>query len=167
MINVCIFPAFQDETHAGREVDCSKERPTAGKVCKVDTKNAFGPCNKNNNYGFLEKKPCIFLKLNKIFSWLPEYYDKNDLPDKMPQDLKEHIKTANTKKLVWVSCEGEDPADKEHIGEVKYYTSQGFNGFNGNFYPFEKQDGYKQPLVAVQFANATSELIKTANFILP
>lgn len=150
---------FQDETHSSREVDCSTNRPPAGKVCKVDTKNAFGPCNKNNNYGFLEKKPCIFLKLNKIFSWKPEYYDKNDLPGNMPDTLKSHIQKASTNEVVWVSCEGEYPADKEHIGELQYFTSQGNFGFNGNFYPFEKQDGYKQPLVAVQFKNATQGVI--------
>lgn len=147
------------EEIGSNEVDCAKNKPESGKVCKVDIKNAFGPCNRENSYGYLEKKPCIFLKLNKIFSWKPEYYDKNDLPGNMPDTLKSHIQKASTNEVVWVSCEGEYPADKEHIGELQYFTSQGNFGFNGNFYPFEKQDGYKQPLVAVQFKNATQGVI--------
>lgn len=124
----------------------------------MDTQKGFGPCNPANDYGYLEKKPCIFLKLNKIYAWEPRYYDKADLPLSMPKDLKNHIEAAVTEKMVWVSCEGEDPADKENIGELRYYTDHGYNGFNGNFYPFENQEGYLQPLVAVQFMNVTSKL---------
>lgn len=113
-------------------------------------------------------QPCIFLKLNKIFDWEPEYYEDDDkLPENMPEDLQKHIKLANSpKEVVWVSCEGEYPADKEHIGTLKYYTPQGFQGFNGNFYPYSMQTGYKQPLVAVQFTSATSEYIGRAFFLV-
>lgn len=55
---------------------------------------------------------------------------------------------------VWVSCEGENPADKEFIGAVEYIPFQGFPGY---FYPFLGVENYVSPLVAVHFKNITSE----------
>ncbi|CRK86547.1 CLUMA_CG000063, isoform A [Clunio marinus] len=132
-------------------------------ICKVNLEK-YGKCsydpstNKNPNFGFDEGKPCVFLKLNKIFNWIPEYYNNaSDLPENMPPQLKKHIiGQKKMKDVVWVSCEGENPADKEHIRELKYYTfddnaQQGFNGF---FYPFNTNQ-YNQPLVAVRFEDIT------------
>jgi hypothetical protein len=47
-----------------------------------------------------------------------------------------------------VSCEGENPADIENVGPVKYYPRQGFPGY---YYPYENSEGYLSPLVAVHF----------------
>lgn len=49
---------------------------------------------------------------------------------------------------VWVSCEGENAADIENIGPVKYYPRRGFPGY---YYPYENSEGYLSPLVAVHF----------------
>ena len=53
---------------------------------------------------------------------------------------------------IWVSCEGENPADIENIGPVKYYPRRGFPGY---YYPFENSEGYLSPLVAVNFERPT------------
>ncbi|XP_065343929.1 sodium/potassium-transporting ATPase subunit beta-2-like isoform X1 [Cloeon dipterum] len=124
--------------------------PPTGKVCEVDVKNWY-PCNTENNYDFHKGSPCIFLKLNKIYDWVPDYFnDTANLPDKMPNKLKEHIKNVPQKELntVWVSCEGENPADIENIGAVDYIPKWGFPGY---FYPYENSEGYLSPLVAVHF----------------
>lgn len=55
---------------------------------------------------------------------------------------------------VWVSCEGENPADIENIGSVKYYPK---NGFPYYFFPYENTDGYLSPLVAVHFERPKSK----------
>lgn len=55
---------------------------------------------------------------------------------------------------VWVSCEGENPADKEFIGTVEYLPYQGFPGY---YYPFLDKRHYLSPLVAVHFKNITRE----------
>lgn len=61
------------------------------KVCEVDLSH-FGPCSPKNGYGFNNSQPCIFLKLNKIYGWNPQFYDNvNELPDEMPEDLKKYI----------------------------------------------------------------------------
>lgn len=81
----------------------------------------------------------------------------------MPKALKEHIKSRarDPKKLevVWVSCEGENPADIENLGNVTVYKSMGGEqGFLGKYFPFRMAPGYLQPLVAVRFESVKSKL---------
>ncbi|EDX04013.1 GD22540 [Drosophila simulans] len=127
--------------------------PPKGQVCDVDIKT-WSPCTKENNYSYHKSAPCIFLKLNKIYGWIPEYYNKsNDLPVSMPASLKTYIaeveKTQPEKlNTIWVSCEGENPADQENIGAVNYLPIRGFPGY---FYPYQNSEGYLSPLVAVHF----------------
>lgn len=74
-------------------------------------------------------------------------------------DLKEHIanlKANHSQQLntVWVSCEGENPADQENIGPISYIPRRGFPGY---FYPFENSEGYLSPLVAIHFVRPRSK----------
>lgn len=67
------------------------QEPPKGQVCDVDIKS-WAPCVQENNYNYHRSAPCIFLKLNKIFDWVPHYYnDTVNLPEIMPDDLKKHI----------------------------------------------------------------------------
>lgn len=59
-----------------------------------------------------------------------------------------------------MSCEGENPADIENIGPVKYYPRRGFPGY---FYPFENSEGYLSPLVAVHFERPVRKCLKFEN----
>lgn len=66
-------------------------RPSEGKVCEIDI-SSYNPCTTDNEYNYKKSAPCIFLKLNKIFNWKPDFYnDTNKLPKSMPEDLKTHI----------------------------------------------------------------------------
>ncbi|KYN37501.1 Sodium/potassium-transporting ATPase subunit beta-2 [Trachymyrmex septentrionalis] len=135
--------------------------PPPGKVCDVDVKNWY-PCTKENRYNYHKSAPCIFLKLNKIYGWRPDFYnDTEHLPEKMPLDLKEHIaslKGNNSLQLntIWVSCEGENPADQENIGPINYLPRRGFPGY---FYPYENSEGYLSPLVAVHFVRPRTGIL--------
>lgn len=53
---------------------------------------------------------------------------------------------------VWISCEGENPADVENIGPIEYYPRQGFPGY---YFPYENSEGYLSPLVAIHFTKPT------------
>ena len=65
--------------------------PPKGQVCDVDIKN-WSPCTKENNYSYHKSSPCVFLKLNKIYGWIPEFYNESTkLPDAMPKNLKTYI----------------------------------------------------------------------------
>lgn len=60
-----------------------------------------------------------------------------------------------------VSCEGENPADIEHLGKnIEYRSFKGEQGFHGNYFPFMNTKGYLQPLVAVQFLSVKRTLGK-------
>ena len=65
--------------------------PKHGEVCLVDYKS-FGICNNKNHFNYHKSGPCIFLKLNRIYGWVPEYYnDTNELPINMPKQLRDYI----------------------------------------------------------------------------
>lgn len=66
---------------------------------------SWGPCVHENGFAYNKSTPCVFLKLNKIFGWKPQFYDTADsLPSAMPKDLVEHIRnmTAYDKNYVSV-----------------------------------------------------------------
>ncbi|CAH0749310.1 unnamed protein product [Diatraea saccharalis] len=132
--------------------DCDFNKlPPPGKVCDVDVRD-WEPCIEENHFSFHKSSPCIFLKLNRIYGWRPEYYnDTSRLPEDMPPELQMEIRNItnynrNYANMVWVSCHGETPADRENIGPVKYLPYPGFPGY---FYPYENAEGYLSPLVAV------------------
>lgn len=66
--------------------------------------NAFGPCSKENGYGYQRGQPCIFLSLEKRDDWKPDFYNNvNDLPEQMPSHTIGFIKSssyANNRTLV-------------------------------------------------------------------
>lgn len=143
-----------DEEKASNRMDCDADNhPKDGKVCKVDVSQQFGVCTKSNQYGYTKGTPCVFLKLNKIYGWNPEYYNRSsDLPANMPTDLQDLIKKydENDKKheIIWVSCEGENPADIENLGPINYIPTRGFPGY---YFPFLNQKNYLPPVLAIHF----------------
>jgi len=135
--------------------------PPPGKVCDVNIKS-FQKCTHENHYSYHKNSPCIFLKLNKIYGWIPAFFnDTENMPAKMPKQLIEVIRATKARNplelnTVWVSCEGENPADVENIGPVEYYPQQGFPGF---YYPYENSEGYLSPLVAIHFTRPVRGII--------
>lgn len=131
-----------------------KTPPTGGNVCAVEV-NKLAPCVAEDGYSYNKSAPCIFIKLNRIYGWVPEYYDDiNELPEDMPSDLVDHIKSLlpEERKQVWISCNGLLPADVESIGPINYIQNRGLASY---YYPYTNKLGYLSPLVAVQFARPT------------
>ncbi|XP_060650806.1 sodium/potassium-transporting ATPase subunit beta-2 [Drosophila nasuta] len=156
------FLKAYDDLPKKNQVNCSFENPPIdGKVCGIDIQS-FSPCTADNNFGYHVARPCIFLKLNKIYNWVPAIYnDSKALPNDMPEELKQHIKEKqslrpNETGVVWVSCEGENPADVENIKARDYYPRMGFPHY---YFPFKNIEGYIPPIVAVQFTVETGVLI--------
>jgi sodium/potassium-transporting ATPase subunit beta len=56
--------------------------------------------------------------------------------------------------MIWVSCEGENPADIENLGPVNYIPKRGFPGY---YFPFMNQRGYQPPVLAINFERPKSE----------
>jgi len=149
------------------------KRANDDKFCFVDVEKMKGCISTaQDQYGYTGgiSKPCVLIKLNKIYGWKPvPYMTEKDLAvaadRKMPHELIEMIKKLNVsnpiekRKLdtIWVSCEGENPADKENMGPLKFYApgfgDENFPGIPGYYFPYLKQNGYQAPFVFVRFEN--------------
>jgi sodium/potassium-transporting ATPase subunit beta len=118
----------------------------------------LGPCGEYP-YGFVANygesvAPCIFLKLNKIWGWVPErlaYYDT----DWIPEDLQDHynyMRDDGNTQNVWMHCEGRNAADKEALGDIEYFPRS--RGLPVEFFPFMGASvsgkNYHSPLVAIK-----------------
>lgn len=57
---------------------------------------------------------------------------------------------------MWVTCDGEEPADRDSIGPLEMYPKD-LAGFPGYYYPYTNENDYLSPLIAVHFKNPKSE----------
>ncbi|BHF81159.1 Atp1b1p [Sparganum proliferum] len=127
--------------------DCSgavKKPNIANKVCPFSL-TTLGPCNRANEFGYPENKPCVILKINRVYGWMPYIVDQS-----VPHVL--------------VSCTGQNPEDKVNLGPLKFFPSANLNGteygkFDSIYFPFIGQKGYTSPLVAVQFLNPARHML--------
>jgi sodium/potassium-transporting ATPase subunit beta len=137
------------------------------KVCRFEIVEMFGPnnmCIQTRNYEYDKSKPCVLLKLNKIYGWRPEAY----LPtDKLPAELMpyEKIVRANPRN-VFILCNGEFQVDLDFTGDITYFSltpdgsGKGPLGFIPFYYfPYKNQDGYRSPLVFAYFSNITTNVL--------
>ncbi|CAF0997620.1 unnamed protein product [Brachionus calyciflorus] len=112
------------------------------------------PCAKSKHYGMSSGTPCVVVKLNRIYGWLP--YTNNQV--KTPVNL---TKLKSNEKFVYVACEGEYDYDKENLGPIEYFSSYPNNeigGINFKYFPYRNQPNYLSPLVFVHFKNATKNV---------
>lgn len=56
--------------------------------------------------------------------------------------------------VIWVSCEGENPADIENLGPINYIPERGFSGY---YFPFLNQKNYLPPVLAINFERPKSK----------
>ncbi|XP_046144279.1 sodium/potassium-transporting ATPase subunit beta-1-like isoform X2 [Osmia bicornis bicornis] len=127
------------------------------KPCFFDIKK-LGSCSKSP-YGYTEPmQPCVLIKFNKRFDWIPECYNRSsNLPETMPDGLKKMVRESD-KLHIWLSCDGLNNVDKEHMGEIEYNPRP---GFPVEFFPFTGQPDYLSPVVALQFKNLTPNRLVT------
>ncbi|KAK9303753.1 hypothetical protein QLX08_004633 [Tetragonisca angustula] len=132
------------------------------KPCFFDI-TSLGKCSKPP-YGYAELlQPCVLIKFNKRFDWVPEYYNRSsNLPDDMPSELKRAVQKS-PKPHIWLSCDGANNVDKEHIGKIEYIP---LPGFPVQYFPFTGQPGYLSPIVALKFKNLTPNRLVTVECYL-
>ena len=126
------------------------------------------PCAVEKNYGYDTTAPCIILKINRIYGWKPVPFDVP--PKELNIDLTEQqVKIANETKFLYISCEGEEPFDKDNIGDVKYYSlfpSNEIGGIPINYFPYRNQDNYLSPLVFVHFESLVPQTLVKVKCLL-
>jgi len=164
---------------ASREnsTDCkfySSNHATKDKFCYVDVDKIEGCSKLGDNFGYTHNasKPCVLIKLNKIYGWTPEPYKtledlevakERNMPNDLMENIKNLINTPNTNtnhsqlNTVWVSCDGENPGDRENIGPLSFFApgfgGENFAGIPGFYFPYMNQEGYQPPFVFVRFEN--------------
>lgn len=89
----------------------------------------FGDCGRFP-YGYSIEpslKPCVIVKLNKIFGFVPEPFTELDDLEGIPETIQKLIKDPNEPDRVYIECHGENAADEEALdGKIKYFpTHQG------------------------------------------
>lgn len=143
-INEYLVSYQELESGAGQHAqgDCSTYgNRDPSKFCPFDPRNIPNECSEAQNYSYHLGKPCVLVKLNRIYGWKPEPYSMrpNGYPAQAP--FREgHIQ---------ITCEGRSNVDKEHIGPVDYYPQ----GIETKYFPFTNQPGYQSPFVMVHFKN--------------
>jgi len=142
-------PYYEKGDHVS--CDYGTERETSDKACRFPVE--MNKCATKNSYGFADGKPCIFLKLNKIFGWTPVPFTKEQIDNNatgMPEKLLNTIKGLDVLKInnnVWVSC-----ADAESKSEVTV-EYDGHPGFPAYYFPYTNQKNYQNPFVVMQVHN--------------
>jgi len=133
------------------------QRKGAGNLCLINRTELFkGRCNQENNFGYPAGKPCILLKLNKIYDWEPSPYKtekqmQKNVPFEIRNAFRKNLDTnPDLNNRVWLECHGENPADRENLGSITYWPT---NGFSANFYPYRNEDAYLSPVVFAQLDN--------------
>jgi len=153
----------QQSSEAGEHmVDCNFGQPAPkGKVCRFDINSLGSNCTRENNFGYDRGSPCVLIKINRIFDWVPEVYNQAALEsgkynDVLSDEVKHLISENPDKDIAWLTCEGENPADKENIGQVLYHPRPGFPAY---YYPFVNTPSYLSPIVMVQFVKPVTGVL--------
>lgn len=140
-----------EEQESEAIIDCEnlqeKDRPRH-RACRFVIDVLGSQCTWQRDYGYDWGQPCVLLKLNKIFSWMPVPYNESN----RPPELGDRWDPAH----IGVSCHGENPIDQENIGELEYFPPK---GFPIHFYPYLNQEGYRSPLVMVKFVKPTNGVV--------
>jgi len=121
-------------------------------VCLFDMTQIPLECRVENSFGFANGTPCIFLRPNKIYAYVPQPYDLsnpnlNATLDTPPSSLFNGPSRLTTDHIA-VTCEGENPADVDNLLQVDFYPKEGFPFYS---YPYLMQQNYLPPFVMAKF----------------
>jgi len=121
---------YREKNTPGEFGECEKkpEKEADSKsVCDFQVENdRMKECVEGKFYGYDKGRPCVAVKLNRIYGWKPDYITKDDI-DRFDRDIPDQLRSvimAHTgpHDMVWLYCEGENPADKENAGRIEYFN---------------------------------------------
>lgn len=138
--NLFLVPYFNASAQQNLK-DCATDATADWKAgCKFNPREKAPLCFPEQSgpamLNFPGGDPCIILKMNRIYGWLPKDPSKD----------------------VRVRCYGENEADAETLGTIQYYPGsedeKGTYGIiPGYYFPFLNQPDYLSPLVFAHFVN--------------
>jgi sodium/potassium-transporting ATPase subunit beta len=165
------------EKNASFGIDCfnkslidARKSLKNGFYCKYDYEKELYDtyCSPRNNYGYFndykheeQYGPCVALKLNKIYNWLPEpFKNTSNIPTAIRNELFNNSISNLIENNIFIKCDGEYSSDRDAINKMNLtYYSPNLNEHNissiglipFHFYPYLNQYGYESPLVFVHF----------------
>lgn len=91
----------------------------------------FHDCNEDQVWGYQKRKPCVFVRLNKVIGYQPETYDTPDeLPSDAPSELSDVVRKHGGTPRIWLNCQvtkGPKPSITYYPGPF-YETSDKMTG---------------------------------------
>lgn len=130
------------------KVQCDSKPAPPGKICIFNIEKVTGEsahnCTRAEEFGYRYGAPCVAIKINKIYGWKPEPYNA----DNFPRDVPEEVRKDYQPDKVYITCEGENAADQENMGPVKFYPSNAVESF---YFPYNNVPGYLPPFVFAHF----------------
>lgn len=102
----------------------------------------------NNSFGYADGKPCILLKINKVFDWMPQAFDNDSLSTDHGKEAQAALGDRLSYEDVGVSCEGENDGDMDDMGIVDYFPEK---GFSFKYFPYVNAKNYRAPIVFAKF----------------
>ncbi|CAF4175269.1 unnamed protein product [Rotaria sp. Silwood2] len=124
----------------------------------TDVKPGPNPCTKPKSFGYHKGRPCIAIKINRIFGWIPEPYQSKE---EVPIEIR-HLWQPVMKNFILIKCFGQYPTDEDLVHEVDHISILGNKAIGGiptYFYPFLNQPGYRQPYIWAQFIKIESNVL--------
>lgn len=128
--------------------NCSYLYPSTNDTgkCLFDIDLLGNDCSSENSFGYLKRKPCIFLRLEKLSNFVPETLT-NPAPNWMQPYSKDHL---------FVNCDGKRNIDANRMRVSTVWPAY---GFPIHYYQNDASDPQRKnatcdphlPLVAVQF----------------
>jgi len=140
-----------------KAVDCEGGKGNAqaakdGNFCHFSPTDSLGDCA-SWPYGYgTPLKPCVFLKLNRIYNLtLTALESSAELEEGSSTELKEFVDAQDPKEpFVW--CEGEYPADRDLLaGKMEYFPTK--QAFPLKFFPMLTKAQDQNTMVALQFSD--------------
>ena len=89
---------------------------------------------------------------------MPEPFNDSVPGEKVPDALRSFLEARGKTfdpNIIYVTCDGENPEDKENIGPVDILP----DGFGFQYYPYTNSPGYLSPVVMVKLNNPKRRLI--------
>jgi sodium/potassium-transporting ATPase subunit beta len=122
-------------------------------VCLFPLSSLGNRCTKDNDYGFAEGRPCVLLKMNRVYGWSPIPFENET---EAGAEAAKRLKGRMDPDYVGVTCQGEIDSDSDSINGVTFYPEKGFPSV---FFPYLTQPGYLPPVVMAQFDLVPGRLV--------
>ncbi|CAH8680607.1 unnamed protein product [Schistosoma haematobium] len=105
-------------------------------------------CNINNYFGYDSGSPCVIIKLNRLYGWLPDIRSNEN--------------------GIKICCKGANPNDDILLGTICLYdayihTEEGCGRqcafIPHQYFPYLNQESYQSPLIFLQFQNVKKNVL--------